>query len=120
MNRNDKDPSMNKFGLWFFFIFGITWLFFCLGSAWNAYVTHRTLVSSSTWPSTIGNVTATEIEVRTHKETGTGYYPIVTYHYSVAGVDYACKMRLIKRSSDEDAAVVLKSLSIGTNIKSLL
>jgi hypothetical protein len=52
------------------------------------YFIRRRMSQVSTWPSTMGTVVSSEIELRSDSDSGTTEYPAVTYSYQVNGQAY--------------------------------
>lgn len=57
------------------------------------YFMRRRMAVVSTWPSTMGTVTASFLEQRSDSEGGTTNYPVVQYSYLVAGQSYQSSKR---------------------------
>jgi hypothetical protein len=52
------------------------------------FVTRRKVAQASSWPSTMGTVTLSTIEMRSSSEGGSTPYPVVHYSYQVMGQPY--------------------------------
>ena len=52
------------------------------------FFTRRKVTQAASWPSTLGTVTSSRIEMRSSNEGGSTPYPVVNYSYQVMGQSY--------------------------------
>ena len=114
----DKEKGLAWVSIAFYLIIGIILVIIGLRHTWDAYFTHKIIKDSRTWPVTMGEVTAAEMESATPRGT-THYKPIITYVYNLKDVSYYCNVMKLSTTEEASAQAFLSSFPVGTNIQVL-
>jgi len=93
-------------------LIGIIHLFLGLNLFINAVSTQWLIKSSKSWPVTNGEVISATTEL-IHYEDGDEDVPVITYWYTVSGVEYSCEIRANDRSTRWDTYA---KLPVGSHV----